>query len=58
MAQGMENAGAQVISVSHDGMHQPFGAMEPSSKFIVWAKYESPMTPEQIDVAIDDELSR
>jgi hypothetical protein len=51
-AQGMENAGASVFSVSHDGMRQPEGALIPSSRFIVWAKYEAPLTTDEIDAAI------
>ena len=54
VAQGMENAGAQVFSISHNGMHQPFGALSPSSKFIVWAKFLPPVTCD----SIDDEIAR
>lgn len=55
-AQGMENAGAEVFSISHDGMHQPYGAMVSSSKFIVWAKYKAPATPDSIDEMISAEM--
>ena len=56
IAQGMENAGASVFSIAHAGMHQPHGAMIPSSKFIVWAKYEAPTTPDDIDKMIAREF--
>lgn len=52
-AQGMEDAGAAVISVSHNGMRHPEGALIPSSSFIVWAKYDDPVTPDLIDAAIE-----
>lgn len=58
-AQGMENAGASVFSIAHDGMHQPYGAMIPSSKFVVWAKYdESATSPDRIDEAIEKEFAQ
>jgi hypothetical protein len=56
IAQGMENAGAEVFSISHNGMHQRFGAMIPSAKFIVWARYEAPVTPNGIDEMISREM--
>lgn len=52
-AQGMENAGASVISISHNGMRHPDGALIPSSSFIVWGRYEAPVTPDKIDEAIE-----
>jgi hypothetical protein len=56
-AQGMENADASVFSITHDGIHQRYGAMIPSSKFVVWAKYDESITsPDQIDEAIDKEF--
>lgn len=56
IAQGMENAGASVFSISYDGMHQPFGALLPSSRFIVWAKHEESLSPDDIDKAISKEF--
>lgn len=52
IAQGMEDAGATVFSISHNGMRQLEGALIPSSRFIVWGKYEAPLTPDAIDDAI------
>jgi hypothetical protein len=40
VAQGMENAGASVFSVAHNGMYQPDGALIPSARFVVFGKYE------------------
>jgi hypothetical protein len=53
IAQGMEDAGAQVISISHNGQKQDYGALAPSSKFIVWARYEEPLTCDDIDDFIE-----
>ena len=52
-AQGMEDAGATVFSISYDGQHQQQGALIPCSKFIVWASYADPTTPDEIDSAIE-----
>jgi hypothetical protein len=57
-AQGMEEAGADVFSITHDGMHQPFGAMIPSSKFVVWAKVASDELFDEVDKAIAREFER
>ena len=57
-AQGMENAGASVFSVSHAGMRHPQGAMIPSAKFVVWGKYDAPTTTDEIDAAISREFDR
>lgn len=56
VAQGMENAGATVFSITHAGMHKPFGAIDPSSKFVVWAKVESDSQIAAVDEAIDREF--
>lgn len=56
IAQGMENAGAQVFSISPNGTHQLEGALIPCTKFIVWAKFEDPVTPDQIDAMIEKEF--
>lgn len=55
-AQGMENAGAVVFSITHNGMHQPFGAMVPSSRMVVWAKVESDDMIDAVDKAIEAEF--
>lgn len=55
-AQGMENAGATVFSITHNGMRQPHGAMIPSSKFVVWAKVESDDMIAAVDKAIEAEF--
>lgn len=56
VAQGMENAGATVFSITHNGMHKPYGALEPSSRFIVWSKVQSEGMIEAVDAAIDKEF--
>lgn len=55
-AQGMEKSGANVFSITHDGMQKPHGAIIPSSKFIVWAKHNNSITVEKIDEFIDAEI--
>ena len=55
-AQGMENAGATVFSVTHNGMKKGYGAIDPSSRFIVWCAYASPVTADLIDHAIGKEM--
>lgn len=55
-AQGMENAGASVFSVTFAGESNCAWAVNPVPKFIVWAKYEDPITVNQIDEAIEREL--
>jgi len=55
-AQGMENAGATVFSISHNGMQQPYGAMAPSARFIVWAKVESEVMIDAVDASITKEF--
>lgn len=57
IAQGMENAGAAVFSIAHDGMHQPYGAMAPSSRFVVWAKVPSDLLIDAVDAAIKKEFA-
>lgn len=52
VAQGMEDAGAHVIGVTFDGMHHKYGAIIPSAKFLVWAKFDDPLTVDDIDAAI------
>jgi hypothetical protein len=55
IAQAMTDAGADVFSIAHNGMHQPYGAMVPSAKFIVFAKHADSISPETIDKYIDAE---
>ena len=57
-AQGMESAGADVFSITNDGMHQPYGARVPSSRFVVWAKVASAEMIAAVDEAISLEMSR
>lgn len=57
-ANGMEEAGASVFSITHDGMYRPFGAMAPSSRFVVWAKVNSDADIDAVDDAIRRELSK
>lgn len=55
-AQGIVNAGASVLSVTYDGMHQPDGAMIPSSKFVVFAQFDDTTTSyDKIDEEVEKE---
>lgn len=53
VAQGMENAGVEVFSITHNGMHQPYGAMIPVSKMIVWGKAKDDAMIAAADKAIE-----
>ena len=57
-AQGMENAGATVFSITSDGQETYYGATKPHTRFCVWAKIESDSQIDAIDEAINDEVSR
>lgn len=57
VAQGMENASASIISIAHNGMHHPYGAMIPRSKFVVFARVESQAIA-LVDDAIKKEMER
>lgn len=58
IAQGMENAGATVFSITHNGMHKPLGAIDPSSRLFVWAKVEYDWQINEVDHAIDKERNK
>lgn len=53
VAQGMENAGASVFSVASDGYRRNVGQQRAHTCFVVWAKYDAPLTPTEIDKAIE-----
>lgn len=53
----MLRAGADVFSVTYNGMHQPHGAMEPSARFLVWAKVVDDAHIGRVDAEIEIELS-
>lgn len=57
-AEGMEKAGANVFSVTFNGMRQALGAMEAGPTFTVWAKYDGPEEArcDEIDRAISAEF--
>lgn len=59
-AGAMEASGADVFSIAYNGQDQPFGALIPSSRYVVFAKYESPLSEEEfcnaVDAAIDAAL--
>lgn len=55
-ANGMEAAGANVISITYNGQHQHYGAMAPHSRFIVFAKVRDEAHIRKIDRAIEDAL--
>ena len=52
-AQGMERAGAEVISIAYDGEHQQPGAMVPCSKFVVFARVPHNVKIDEVDRCID-----
>lgn len=54
-AQGMENAGANVFSISNRNMDASDSSLIPL-KFIVWAKHNNSLTVEKIDEFIDAEI--
>lgn len=56
VATGMEKAGAYVFSITHSGMHQPSGALIPSSRMVVWAKVVDDKMIQAVDEAIDKEF--
>ena len=56
VAQGMEAAGAEVISIAYDGEHQLVGAMIPTSKFVVWARVPDSVQIDDVDESIDAKL--
>lgn len=63
VAQGMENAGSAVFSVTHDGEGYAEGLtsrpeQQPGSRFIVWAKFTDPVTCDSIDAEIVAEFDR
>lgn len=55
-ADGMEDAGLNVFSITQNGMHQPHGAMVPVSKFLVWAKAEDEEAMAAADKAIAKQM--
>ena len=57
-ANAMESAGAEVVGVTYDGQHQLYGALVPSSRFIVFAKVMDEQQIDRVDKAIDAALSK
>lgn len=57
IAEAMEEAGADVFSIAYNGQHQPYGALAPSSKFIVFAKVKDDEHIRKIDKAIETALA-
>lgn len=58
IAQAMEDAGVEVFSITHNGMHQPDGALAPSSKMIVWGKAKDDAMILNADVFIAAEFDK
>lgn len=54
--QGMEDAGAEVISIAYDGEHQQIGAMIPSSRFVVFARVPDYIQMDDVDGSIDSAI--
>jgi hypothetical protein len=53
-AQAIEDCGATVISISYRGHEHPFGAMVPSARYNVFARFDPSITSfDQIDEAIE-----
>lgn len=52
-AQAMEDCGATVISVAYDGEKQAYGALSPSSKFIVVAALPGELSDEAFEKTLD-----
>ena len=55
-AQGMEKAGAEVISIAYNGEHQQQGAMIPSSRFVVFARVPDYIQMDDVDGGIDSAI--
>ena len=55
-AQGMENAGANVFSITNSGSATHFGATVAHVKFVVWAKIENYDMISAVDKAIEKEI--
>ncbi len=58
IAQGMEHAGATVVSITFNGLSAPLGTGATRPTFIVWATYAAPLTPDLIDASIEAEASK
>lgn len=56
IAQGMENAGADVFSISFRGSDTYEGASLPHSQYIVWAKVTNDEMIDVVDQEIDKQL--
>ena len=56
IATAMEEAGANVFSITYDGQYKELGMELPRSRFCVWAKIESDAQIDGIDKAIDHAL--
>jgi len=57
-AQAMEDAGANVFSITFNGRHRQHGAMEDVSKMIVWAKVQSEDEIDKVDREIEKALAK
>ena len=57
-AQAMEEAGANVFSITFAGMHRQNGAMADSPKMIVWAKVTDAEQIEKADKLIEKALDK
>jgi len=56
VACGMENAGAEVISIAYNGKHLQQGAMQHCSKFTVWARLPEGTSIDDVDKSIDAQI--
>lgn len=54
--EAMESVGAVVISISYDGEHKLVGALESSSRFVVWARVADNAMIDKVDLAIEKAL--
>lgn len=53
IADAMESVGVLVFSITYDGTHKLVGAIDPCSRFTVWAKYDSDHRIIAMDDVID-----
>ena len=58
VAQGMENAGAEIISIAYNGEHTREGAMIPCSKFVIFARIPEDIKIDAVDNSIDEEIDK
>lgn len=56
IANGMEEAGANVFNVTSNGQATYDGALAPHTRYVVWAKVKNDKMADLVDEAIDKAL--